>query len=243
VWDWQRHEIIQTLPLKDGLIPLEIRFLHNPDAAQGFVGCALSSTIQRFYKNERGTWSVEKVVQVPPKKVKGWMLPEMPGLITDILLSLDDRFLYFSNWLHGDLRQYDISNPQKPCLTGQIFLGGSIVQGGPVQVLEDQELKCQPEPLVVKGKRVAGGPQMIQLSLDGKRLYVTTSLYSAWDKQFYPDLIREGSVMLQVDVDTVKGGLKLNPNFLVDFGKEPLGPALAHELRYPGGDCTSDIWI
>ena len=41
-----------------------------------------------------------------------------------------------------------------------------------------------------KGKRVAGGPQMIQLSLDGKRLYVTTSLYSAWDKQFYPDLIR-----------------------------------------------------
>jgi selenium-binding protein 1 len=52
VWDWQRHEIIQTLPLKDGLIPLEIRFLHNPDAAQGFVGCALSSTIQRFYKNE-----------------------------------------------------------------------------------------------------------------------------------------------------------------------------------------------
>ncbi len=20
------------------------------------------------------------------------------------------------------------------------------------------------------------------------------------------------------------------------------GPALAHEMRYPGGDCTSDIW-
>ena len=32
----------------------------------------------------------------------------------------------------------------------QIFLGGSIVKGGPVQVLEDQELTCQPEPLVVK---------------------------------------------------------------------------------------------
>nr|KAF6291634.1 selenium binding protein 1 [Myotis myotis] len=133
-----------------------------------------------------------------------------------------------------------LHSPPRPT---QLFLGGSIVKGGPVQVLEDQELKSQPEPLVVKGKRVAGGPQMIQLSLDGKRLYVTTSLYSAWDKQFYPDLIREGSVMLQVDVDTVKGGLKLNPNFLVDFGKEPLGPALAHELRYPGGDCSSDIWL
>ena len=31
---------------------------------------------------------------------------------------------------------------------------------------------------------------MIQLSLDGKRLYVTTSLYSAWDRQFYPDLVK-----------------------------------------------------
>uniref|UniRef100_A0A8B9WB88 Methanethiol oxidase n=1 Tax=Bos mutus grunniens TaxID=30521 RepID=A0A8B9WB88_BOSMU len=243
VWDWQRHEKVQTLTLQDGLIPLEIRFLHNPAADQGFVGCALGSNIQRFYKNQGGTWSVEKVIQVPPKKVKGWILPEMPSLITDILLSLDDRFLYFSNWLHGDLRQYDISDPKRPRLVGQIFLGGSIVKGGPVQVLEDQELKCQPEPLVVKGKRVAGGPQMIQLSLDGTRLYVTTSLYSAWDKQFYPDLIREGSVMLQIDVDTVRGGLKLNPNFLVDFGKEPLGPALAHELRYPGGDCSSDIWL
>ncbi len=56
-------------------------------------------------------------------------------------------------------------------------------------------------------------------------------------------LLREGSVMMQIDVDTYKGGLKLNENFLVDFGAEPDGPALAHELRYPGGDCTSDIWL
>lgn len=55
--------------------------------------------------------------------------------------------------------------------------------------------------------------------------------------------VREGSVMMQLDVDTVNGGLTLNQDFLVDFGKEPHGPALAHELRYPGGDCTSDIWL
>lgn len=52
MWDWQRREIIQTLQMKDGLIPLEIRFLHDPAATQGFVGCALSSNIQRFYRNE-----------------------------------------------------------------------------------------------------------------------------------------------------------------------------------------------
>jgi selenium-binding protein 1 len=83
---------------------------------------------------------------------------------------------------------------------------------------------------------------MIQLSLDGKRLYVTNSLFSTWDRQFYPDLVEKGSHMLQIDVDTQKGGLKLNPNFFVDFSGEPDGPSLAHEMRYPGGDCTSDIW-
>ncbi|XP_063802735.1 methanethiol oxidase isoform X4 [Pseudophryne corroboree] len=243
-WDWTKHTRIQSLDLGvDGQIPLEVRFLHNPDADQGFVGCALGSSVFRFFKTKDGPWAAEKVIQVPPKKVEGWALPEMPGLITDILLSLDDRFMYFSNWLHGDIRQYDITDTKNPKLVGQVFLGGSIVKGGPVTVLEDKELKEPPEPVYIKGKKIPGGPQMVQLSLDGRRLYVTTSLYSAWDKQFYPDMVKDGAVMMQIDVDTDKGGLKLNPNFLVDFGKEPGGPALAHECRYPGGDCTSDIWI
>ena len=42
------------------------------------------------------------------------------GLITDVLLSLDDRFLYFSNWLHGDIRQYDITDRENPKLVGQV---------------------------------------------------------------------------------------------------------------------------
>ena len=50
-------------------------------------------------------------------------------------------------------------------------------------------------------------------------------------------------MLLQVDSDTVNGGLKLNPDLSVDFGEEPDGPALAHEVRYLGGDCSSDIWL
>ena len=50
-------------------------------------------------------------------------------------------------------------------------------------------------------------------------------------------------MMLRVDVNTEKGGLTLNPDFVIDFGNEPDAPALAHEMRYPGGDCTSDIWL
>lgn len=128
----------------------------------------------------------------------------------------------------------------------------------------------------MKGINVEGGPQMLQLSLDGKRLYVTTSLFSNWDIQFYPELLkysiyttcmknifnsfissrlitnfvvwflsdcRKGAVLLQIDINTEKGGMEINRDFLVDFGKEPEGPVLAHEIRYPGGDCTSDIFL
>ena len=54
---------------------------------------------------------------------------------------------------------------------------------------------------------------------------------------------RNGSQLILVDVDTERGGLRLNTEFGIDFGEEPKGPVLAHEVRYPGGDCTSDIYL
>ena len=54
MWDWKTKTLEQTLDLGAGTIPLEIRFLHDPNEAQGFVGCALGSTIVRFFKNEVG---------------------------------------------------------------------------------------------------------------------------------------------------------------------------------------------
>jgi len=35
---------------------------------------------------------------------------------------MDDRYLYASNWLHGDLRQYDITDRRHPRLVGQVGL-------------------------------------------------------------------------------------------------------------------------
>jgi selenium-binding protein 1 len=75
-------------------------------------------------------------ISVPALKVQNWILPQMPGLITDFLISLDDRFLYFSNWLHGDVRQYNIEDPANPVLTGQLWIGGLIRKGGDVWVEE-----------------------------------------------------------------------------------------------------------
>jgi selenium-binding protein 1 len=130
--------------------------------------------------------------------------------------------------LHGDVRQYDVSDPAHPRLAGRLWLGG---------VLEDGQRDG------AEGHRLPGGPQMLQLSLDGKRLYVTNSLFSSWDDQFYPQIAQHGSYLLQVDCNTDKGGMTLNERLHVDFGKEPHGPARAHEMRFPGGDCTSDIWV
>ncbi|XP_077176112.1 methanethiol oxidase-like [Paroedura picta] len=243
IWDLTTRCLLQSIDLGEDAIPLVIRFLHNPDAAHGFVACMLEGSIYHFYKAQDGCWRAEKVIRIPPKKVSGWLLPEMPAFTGYFVISLDDRFLYVSSFTHGDVRQYDISNPHCPRLVGQIFVGGSIEKGGVVKVLEDQELDCQPDPFIIQGRKVYGGPFMLQLSLDGKRLYVTNGVYTPWDKQFYPELVREGSVMLQIDVDTEFGGLCLNKDFLVDFGKEPCGSARAMDLHYPGGDCTSNIWV
>ncbi len=225
VWDWQERTIAQSIDLGEGgLIPLEVRFHHNPESTHGFVGAALSSAIFHWHK-AGDKWQADNVVQVEAVPQDGWPFP-VPGLITDLVLSLDDRYLYFSNWLHGDIRQYDVSDPAHPRLTGQVWLGGVLGKGRSLG-----------------GKKLGGGPQMLQLSLDGKRLYVTNSLYSPWDNQFYPDMATQGSWLLQLDCNTDRGGLALNESFHVDFGPEPHGPARAHEMRFPGGDSTSDIWV
>ena len=116
---------------------------------------------------------------------------------------------------------FDVSDPANPRLTGQVWLGG---------VLGHQA--------DTKDGKIVGGPQMLQLSHDGKRLYVTSSLYSVWDNQFYPDMASAGSWMLQIDCNAEAGGMQLNDKFMIDFGKEPWGPARAHEIRFPGGDCV-----
>jgi selenium-binding protein 1 len=223
-WDWTERRIGQTVDLgADGRIPLEVRFCHDPDSTHGFIGAALSGTVWHWYK-AGDRWQVAKVIDVPGVQVPG-MADPLPGLITDSIISMDDRFLYFSNWLHGDVRQYDITDPARPRLTGQVWVGG-LIGKAPARA----------------GQPLGGGPQMLQLSLDGKRLYVTDSLLSVWDNQFYPAMAKTGSHLVQLDCDTEKGGMALNERFFVDFGREPDGPARAHEVRYPDGDCTSDIF-
>jgi selenium-binding protein 1 len=76
---------------------------------------------------------------------------------------------------------------------------------------------------------------MVQLSLDGRRLHVSNSLYSTWDNQFYPGL---RSWLLRVNCNP-DGGMELDPDFFVDLNERPGGPARAHEVRLQGGGRAS----
>jgi methanethiol oxidase len=218
-WNLKTRTREQTVDLGEkGLLPFDVRWLHDPDSEEGFVGAALSSVMWRFHR-ANGAWAADPVIEVEPIPLEGWPFP-VPGVISDVVASMDDRFLYFGNWLHGDLRQYDISDPANPRLTGQLQLGG--VLGRPSDA----------------GRELGGGPQMLQLSFDGRRVYVTNSLYSTWDNQFYPDL---RSWLLRVNCNP-DGGIELDPDFYLDLHDRPGGPARAHEVRLQGGDCTTEIF-
>jgi selenium-binding protein 1 len=73
---------------------------------------------------------------------------------------------------------------------------------------------------------------MVELSRDGKRIYLTNSLYLAWDGQFYPSGIH--GWMSRIDVKD-GGGIETNPDFFVTFDKDR-----PHQVRLAGGDSSSD---
>jgi hypothetical protein len=189
---------------------LELRPAHDPTKAYGFVGVVvslkdLSSSIWLWHQTN-GKWGVQKVIEIPAESANPDQLPPLlkgfkaaPPLLTDINLSVDDRYLYASNWGTGEVQQYDVSDPFHPKLTSSVHIGGIIRRAAHPQ---------DPE------KPLNGGPQMIEVSRDGRRAYFTNSLYAAWDKQFYPDGIQGWMAKLDVGPE----GIALDRNFLVNFG-------------------------
>ena len=234
VWDLRRREHRQTLDLGPQYqMTLELRPAHNPTRAYGFVGVVLSladlsSSVWLWYlAGENGTreWKIKKVIDIPAEPADPGVLPPLlqgfkavPPLVTDLNLSVDDRMLYVSCWGTGELRQYDVSDPFTPKFLGSVRLGGIV-----------RRAAHPGTPDVPRN----GGPQMVEISRDGRRVYVTNSLYSPWDAQFYPDGI--AGWMAKVDI-APSGGMTLDPRFLVE---SPRG-LRPHQVRLQGGDASSD---
>src|SRR5207302_11432142 len=125
-----------------------------------------------LWRREGDDWTARKAITIPAEPADASELP--PALqpfgagrphVTDIDLSVDDRWLYVSCFGTGELKQYDVSDPENPREAGSVQLGG-IVRRAPHPAAPDLRLR--------------GGPQMVEVSRDGRRVYVTNSLYAAW---------------------------------------------------------------
>jgi selenium-binding protein 1 len=106
-----------------------------------------------------------------------------------------------------------------PKLTGKVRLGGIVSRA--------------PHP--AGNGPLNGGPQMVEVSRDGKRIYFTNSLYGAVDPQFYPDGVKGWMVKVNAKDG---GGIELDHDFLVEWpaGYRP------HQVRLQGGDASSDSY-
>ena len=231
-WDLRARRNVQTIDLgAHHQMALEVRPAHDPVREYGFLGVVVDTTnlegsIWTWWR-EGGSFHIEKTAIIPPEPAAREQLPPLlhgfgavPPLVTDIDLSMDDRFLYVSCWGTGDLLQYDVSDPFAPKLTGKVRIGGIVSRAT--------------HPGASNGA-LNGGPQMVEVSRDGKRVYFTNSLYGAVDPQFYPEGIDGWMVKLDAGTD---GGLTFDEKFFLGWpeGHRP------HQIRLQGGDCSSDSY-
>ena len=228
-WDLRARKNVQTIDLgANHQMALEIRPAHDPAKEYGFCGVVvdtsnLEGAIFTWWRKEDGTFEAKKTITIPPVAADPDDLPELlkgfsavPPLVTDIDLSLDDKYLYVACWGTGEMHQYDVSDPMNPVLNGKIEIGGIVTK-----------------TKHANGKEFGYGPQMLEISRDGKRVYWTNSLYSTWDDQFYPG--ERGAAMVMADVAD-NGDFTLNKDFWVNFPKG----YRSHQIRLEGGDCSTD---
>jgi selenium-binding protein 1 len=234
-WDLAEGRHVQRVDLgAQHQMVLELRPSHDPDATWGFVGVVvstedLSASVWRWHR-EGSDWQAEKVITIPAEPAPAEQLPPalqpfgaVPPLVTDINLSVDDRFLYVSCWGTGELKQYDVSDPAHPRETGSVRLGG---------------ITGRVAHPAAPDRPLAGGSQMVEVSRDGRRIYLTNSLYGSWDDQFYPDGV--GAWFAKLDTDPNTGGLAVDERFF-PHGEEFRGRRV-HQVRLEGGDASSDSY-
>ena len=234
-WSMSERRLTQRVDLGDAhQMVFEVRPAHDPAKAWGFVGVVinvedLSGSVWLWHR-DGDRWAARRVVTIPAQPADADDLPPalkpfgaVPPVVSDIDLSVDDRWLYVSCWGTGELKQYDVSDPFNPRETGSVTLGGIV--------------RRQPHP-AAPGRPLGGGPQMVELSRDGTRVYLTNSLYRSWDDIFYPDGV--GAWMAKLDADTDRGGMVADPRFFPS-GDDFRGLRV-HQTRLQSGDASSDSY-
>lgn len=176
VWNWKEKTVRRVVELDKA--PLEVRWMHGPDARGGFINCGYGNSVW-YWEDEDGDGQIEfhRVVELPEGSSPA-----------DMRVSYDNRHLYVSLWGGGKVQQYGITDPMAPELVDEVELTQ---------------------------------PNMLKLSPDSKRLYVTNSILSTMDGD-----IEFKAWLFHVGPD----GMEREERFDPDFNAFETGPAGPHDM-------------
>ena len=230
-WDLAKGEHTQRVDLgAQHQMALEVRPSHDPRANWGFVGVVistedLSGSVWRWFRDEH-EWKAEKVISIPAEPADPNLLPPHSS-----------RSARCRRW-----------SPTSTCrsTTGSCTCRAGAPASSSSSTSPTRYTRWRPVGADRRHRRprsrtrrgptmpLAGGPQMVEVSRDGKRVYFTNSLYGAWDDQFYPDGV--GAWMAKLDVGRDGGHQRSTSGFF------PQGEAFrgrrVHQVRLQGGDAS-----
>ena len=209
----------------------ELRPAHDPTKAYGFVNVVvclkdLSSSIWVWHR-DGAKWAMKKVIDIPAEPadedqlrpaIKGFKA--CPPLVTDIDLSVDDRY---------PLRLM-LGNRRPP----------AVRRLRPVQAQADRQgpdRRHRGPGRASQGRRPAE-----RRTADGRgqprwaaHLFHELALRRRSTTQFYPDGVKGWMVKLDANPN---GGIELDPRFFIEWrdGYRP------HQVHLQGGDASSDSY-
>ena len=206
---------------------------HDPDATWGFVGVVvstkdLSASVWRWHRDGGTEWTADKVITIPAEPAAGETCRRRCSP-------------------SGPCRRWSPTSTSRSttgCSTSLAGAPGSsavrrVRPGAPARGGLGAPRRDRRAGRASRraGERLAGGPQMVEVSRDGRRVYITNSLYGSWDDQFYPHGV--GAWMAKLDADP---GGRADRRRAVLPARRGLPRPRAHQVRLQGGDASSDSY-
>ena len=125
-WSLSEGKLLQRIDLGDEhQMVLELRPAHDPRKSWGFACVVisvadLSASVWLWYRDD-DRWATKKVITIPAEPADESQLPPalqpfgaVPPLVSDIDLSVDDRWLYVSCWGTGGAEAVRRQRPAQP---------------------------------------------------------------------------------------------------------------------------------
>ncbi|MGE0487213.1 MAG: selenium-binding protein SBP56-related protein [Gammaproteobacteria bacterium] len=120
VWNLHTRQPLKVLQVPGA--PLEVRWALGKDHNYAFTHASLTSKLWLIYEDEQGEWQAKDVLQVGD--------PANPTFPGSIVISEDDRYIWWQGIADGTTRLIDVSDPFHPKEVYQKKIGSQINMGG-----------------------------------------------------------------------------------------------------------------